>query len=171
MNSSYVTDVMMFGIKLKNKKTNLLNAITIFFLIVFDQFSKYLIENNFNLYESYELIRFLNITFIVNYGFAFGIFNDPNSSQVLIMIIIMIIIIYLIFLLIQTKSTIIKISFILILSGAIGNFIDRLLRGYVIDFIDLYISNYHWPAFNFADSYISIGFIIIMITILSGKKI
>ena len=67
MNSSYVTDVMMFGIKLKNKKTNLLNAITIFFLIVFDQFSKYLIENNFNLYESYELIRFLNITFIVLY--------------------------------------------------------------------------------------------------------
>ena len=162
---------MMFGINLKNTKVKLINYCSIFFLVLLDQLSKYLIEQNFNLFDSYFLFDFLNITFVVNYGFAFGIFNSPNTSQLIIILIIIGIIIYLIFLINQSQPKLIKYSFMMILAGALGNFIDRLSRGYVVDFIDIHILNYHWPAFNFADSYISIGFIIIMTSILFGKKI
>ena len=69
------------------------------------------------------------------------------------------------------KSKLVGIGFAIILAGAIGNLLDRILRGYVVDFLDFNIYNYHWPAFNLADSYISIGFIIIMISILLRKEI
>ena len=69
------------------------------------------------------------------------------------------------------NNKIISLSFTVIIAGAIGNLFDRISRGYVVDFLDFNISNYHWPAFNLADSYISIGFIVIMINILKGKKI
>ena len=70
----------------------------------------------------------------------------------------------------KTQDYIFRFSLVLILSGAFGNFIDRVFRGYVIDFIDIYISNYHWPAFNLADSSITIGFIIMMFNILFLNK-
>ncbi len=69
------------------------------------------------------------------------------------------------------NNKIISLSFTVIIAGAIGNLFDRISRGYVVDFLDFNISSYHWPAFNLADSYISIGFIVIMISILLGKKI
>ena len=69
------------------------------------------------------------------------------------------------------NNKIISLSFTVIIAGAIGNLFDRISRGYVVDFLDFNISNYHWPVFNLADSYISIGFIAIMISILLGKKI
>ena len=64
---------------------------------------------------------------------------------------------YVIFLIIKSESKLELIGLSLILGGAIGNGIDRLFNGHVIDFIDLYYRNFHWPAFNFADSFITVG--------------
>ena len=71
---------------------------------------------------------------------------------------------------IKTKSSKLSLSLSLIISGAIGNLIDRLNHEAVVDFIDIHIGNLHWPAFNFADSYITIGAFIYVFTIFTSQK-
>jgi len=150
------------------KKTSI---ITTFFLIIFfDQLTKILVIKNFQLYESLSILPFFNLTFIVNYGFAFGFLNNPSLNQIIVILIIFSIIAYFLYLLIKTQDQFFRFSLILVLSGAIGNFIDRVFHGFVIDFIDIHIGNYHWPAFNLADSSITIGFFLIMFNILFLNK-
>ena len=155
--------------KLSIKKN--ISIITTFFLIIFfDQLTKILVIKNFQLYESLSILPFFNLTFIVNYGFAFGFLNNPSLNQIIVILIIFSIIAYFLYLLIKTQDQFFQFSLILVLSGAIGNFIDRVFHGFVIDFIDIHIGNYHWPAFNLADSSITIGFFLIMFNILFLNK-
>jgi len=159
----------MFG-NLFNNKSNLNLLIFSIFLLIFDQVSKAMIVSQFDLYESIPVAPFFNLTFVVNYGFAFGFLNSPSLNQIIVSIVILSIIIYFLYLLIKTQDHFFKICLILILSGAVGNFLDRIFRGYVVDFIDIYVFNYHWPAFNIADSCISIGFVILIFNILFLNK-
>ena len=155
----------MFG-KHFNKRTTYL-FILYFLLVSFDQITKDLVINKLELYESSNLLPFLNFTFVVNYGFAFGFLNSPSLNQFIVSLVILSIILYFLYLLIKTLF---RFSLVLILSGALGNFLDRMIRGFVIDFIDIYISDYHWPAFNLADSWITIGFMILIFNILFLNK-
>ena len=159
----------MFG-NLFNNKSNIILIYLFIFLVILDQLTKYLVIQNFDLYESVKLLPVFNLTFVVNYGFAFGFLNNPSINQILVSIVILLIIIYFLYLLLKTQDKIFRLSLVFILSGAIGNFIDRIIRGFVIDFIDIYIGILHWPAFNIADSCISIGFVILMINILFLNK-
>ena len=155
--------------KLSIKKN--ISIITTFFLIIFfDQLTKILVIKNFQLYESLSILPFFNLTFIVNYGFAFGFLNNPSLNQIIVILVIFSIIVYFLYLLIKTQDQFFRFSLILVLSGAVGNFIDRVLHGFVIDFIDIYLGSYHWPAFNLADSSITLGFILIMFNILFLNK-
>lgn len=150
---------------------NNISIITYFFLIIFfDQLTKILVIKNFQLYESLSILPFFNLTFIVNYGFAFGFLNNPSLNQIIVILVIFSIIAYFLYLLIKTQDQFFRFSLILVLSGAVGNFIDRVLHGFVIDFIDIYLGSYHWPAFNLADSSITLGFILIMFNILFLNK-
>lgn len=150
---------------------NNISIITTFFLIIFfDQLTKILVIKNFQLYESLSILPFFNLTFIVNYGFAFGFLNNPSLNQIIVILVIFSIISYFLYLLIKTQDQFFRFSLILVLSGAVGNFIDRVLHGFVIDFIDIYLGSYHWPAFNLADSSITLGFILIMFNILFLNK-
>jgi signal peptidase II len=158
----------MFG---KHFNKNFIYLICLFFLLVLlDQTTKELVINKFKLYESLNMLPFLNFTFVVNYGFAFGFLNNPSINQLIVSLIIFSIILYFLYLLIRTQDHIFRFSLILILSGALGNFLDRIFRGFVVDFIDIYISKFHWPAFNLADSWITIGFMIMMFNILFLNK-
>jgi len=159
----------MFG-NLFNNKINFSLLILSIFLLIVDQSTKAIIVNRFDLFESIPIIPFFNLTFVVNYGFAFGFLNSPSLNQIIVSIVILSIIIYFLYLLIKTQDHIFKMCLVLILSGAIGNFIDRIFRGYVVDFIDIYVFNYHWPAFNIADSCISVGFVILIFNILFLNK-
>ena len=155
--------------KLSIKKN--ISIIIIFFLtIFFDQLTKILVIKNFQLYESLSILPFFNLTFVVNYGFAFGFLNNPSLNQIIVILVIFSIIAYFLYLLIKTQDRFFRFSLILVISGAIGNFIDRILYGFVIDFIDIYLGSYHWPAFNLADSSITLGFILIMFNILFLNK-
>ena len=129
-----------------------------------------MIVSQFDLYESISVAPFFNLTFVVNYGFAFGFLNSPSLNQIIVSTVILSIIIYFLYLLIKTQDRVFKICLVLILSGALGNFLDRIFRGYVVDFIDIYVFNYHWPAFNIADSCISVGFVILIFNILFLNK-
>ena len=159
----------MFGILFNNKF-----KFTLFFLsltlVILDQVTKALVINFFNLYDSVALLPMINLTFVVNYGFAFGLLNNPSLNQILVSLVILAIIIYFLYLLIKTQDKIFQLTLTLILAGALGNFIDRIFRGFVIDFIDIYIGKYHWPAFNIADSCITVGFVVLMINILFLNK-
>ena len=159
----------MFG-NLFNNKSNLNLLIFSIILLLFDQVSKAMIVSQFDLYESISVAPFFNLTFVVNYGFAFGFLNSPSLNQIIVSIVILSIIIYFLYLLIKTQDRVFKICLVLILSGALGNFLDRIFRGYVVDFIDIYVFNYHWPAFNIADSCISVGFVILISNILFLNK-
>ena len=159
----------MFGI-LFNNKFNLTLFFLFLTLVILDQFTKALVINFFDLYDSVVLLPIVNLTFVVNYGFAFGLLNNPSLNQILVSLVILAIIIYFLYLLIKTQDKIFQLTLTLILAGALGNFIDRIFRGFVIDFIDIYIGKYHWPAFNIADSCITVGFVVLMINILFLNK-
>ena len=159
----------MFGI-LFNNKFNLALFFLFLTLVILDQVTKALVINFFNLYDSVVLLPIVNLTFVVNYGFAFGLLNNPSLNQILVSLVIFAIIIYFLYLLIKTQDKIFQLTLTLILAGALGNFVDRIFRGFVIDFIDIYIGKYHWPAFNIADSCITVGFVILMINILFLNK-
>ena len=159
----------MFGNLFSNKSNS--NLIILFVLIlILDQITKFLVINNLDLYESIALLPILKLTFVVNYGFAFGFLNNPSLNQIFVSIIILIIIFYFLYLLIKTQDSIFRFTLVLILAGALGNFLDRIFRGFVIDFIDVYIGKYHWPAFNIADSCITVGFMILIVNILFLNK-
>ncbi len=153
-----------------NNKFNLNLFFLFLFLVTLDQITKALVISFFDLYESVSLFPIINLTFVVNYGFAFGLLNDPSLNQIVVSIVILLIISYFFYLLIKTQDKIFQFTLTLVLAGAMGNFLDRIFRGFVIDFIDIYIGQNHWPAFNIADSCITLGFIGLMINILFLNK-
>ena len=151
-------------------KKNISLIIIFFSIILFDQLTKILVIKNFQLYESMSIFPLFNLTFVVNYGFAFGFLNNSSLNQIIVICVIFSIIAYFLYLLFKTQDQFFRFSLILVLSGAVGNFIDRVIHGFVIDFIDIYLGSYHWPAFNIADSSITLGFILIMFNILFLNK-
>ena len=128
-------------------------------VVALDQITKYLAINYINPYDSIKILPFLHLVLVTNKGAAFGMFKHIGSSFFIAASVIAII--FVIYLLIRGKEDHLGLS--LILGGAIGNLIDRILYGSVVDFIDLSIGKYHWPAFNIADSALSVGVTIILL--------
>ena len=158
--------------KTRLKKIFFINAI----LILFDFISKQIVKNYFTFpFFKYEVIKgFFNLVYVKNRGVAFGLLRNLNGKHRDIFLIYLPLgIILIIFLYLISAKKISKFSFIgfnLIIAGAVGNLIDRYFYGYVVDFIDLYYKNFHWPAFNFADSYITIGTILLIIDGIYQKR-
>ncbi len=146
------------------KKKYIIFSLTIILLTLFDQISKIIVVNNFELYDSVVLINnFLKFYYLKNTGASFGILS---GKMVLIILINLIMIIYLIREIINHKeSNLLLVSSSLIISGAFGNLIDRVFRGSVIDFISFTIFNREMPVFNLADTFITIGVILYIIMI------
>ena len=130
-------------------------------IIALDQWSKWAIKTSFNLYESKPVIQdFLHFTYVTNDGMAFGL-SFPGGKHVLLIMTILLTGFIVGFLWKEKNGhPLIKYGLALILSGAIGNLIDRLLYGKVVDFLDVMIGNFHWYIFNIADSSVTIGMIL-----------
>ena len=141
-----------------------MNFWIITFVILLDQASKVLVLKS-ALYLPIQITPFLDITLAYNRGISFGVFNDSHRMVHLGLIMVNALITgYLIHLLRQTNHKLSRIALCLIIGGAIGNIIDRLWHGAVIDFLDFYLFNYHWYTFNIADSAIVIGATILIWT-------
>ena len=125
------------------------------FIVLIDQFTKYLILYNKKLFINKDFLLF-KLDFVKNYGAAFNILSGSRIFLSLISIIFSLLLIYLIFRK-KTLSSFDLYSYSFILGGTIGNGIDRILKGFVIDFINLNFINF--PVFNIADISINIGFI------------
>jgi signal peptidase II len=141
-----------------------------------DQAAKFIIKSNLALYDRIEVIKgFFQITHVRNSGAVWGILSDHPGQWVSLVItglsIVALVIIFYYFLKLEAKCTFELTSLSFIIGGALGNNIDRVIRGYVIDFIDMYIKNHHWPTYNIADSFITIGVILLIISIWREKCI
>ncbi|MDP5187042.1 MAG: signal peptidase II [Alishewanella sp.] len=129
-------------------------------LILLDQLTKQLVHQQMALFDSIELLPFFNLTYVRNYGAAFSFLSDAGGWQrwfftgIAIGISVVIAV-----WMSRLKRQEIKLSLALslVLAGAMGNLIDRSIYGYVIDFFHLYYQDWHYPAFNIADSVICIG--------------
>ena len=135
-------------------------------LVTIDQISKYLIEANLNLYESVKIFILLDFTFIKNFGGAFNLFNDATLDIGIIFIFLVSLICLYLLLAIFTNLVFKKIKFreriywSVILAGGLGNLLDRVYRGYVVDFIDITFNPY---VFNLADCFVTLGIIFLII--------
>ena len=143
------------------------------FFVLIDQFSKFLVSLH---WDSAKVNEYLNIVYVKNSGLILGLFSSVDPSIMFfiyfaLFVLAMLIITKFVFLDPAMRNN--EMGFYILVffySGTIGNTIDRMFRGYVIDFIDIHIDNFHWPAFNFADSYITIGAFIYIFTIFTSQK-
>jgi signal peptidase II len=141
-------------------------------VIVLDQWSKNLAKVYLQEYERWNLSNFIDLTLIYNKGIAFSMFDYESGMQVLPLIILTLAAIsFFIFLLIKDRWSLLEeIGILFLIGGAIGNLIDRILQGSVTDFILVYYNNFYFPAFNFADSFITIGILLLLSMELLNKK-
>ncbi|MDD1607747.1 MAG: signal peptidase II [Methylococcaceae bacterium] len=133
--------------------------------LVLDQGSKLIVDHSMQLYQSIPLLPFFNLTYVRNMGAAFSFLSEAGGWQRwffagLALVISLVITVWLSRL--QKHETLLAAALSLILGGAVGNLIDRLAYGYVIDFLDVYYGTWHWPAFNIADSAITLGVVLML---------
>lgn len=133
-------------------------------IVALDQWSKWAIKTSFQLYETKPVIQdFFHFTYVTNDGMAFGL-SFPGGKHILLVMTILLTGFIIGFLWKEKDGhPFVKYGLALILSGAIGNLIDRLFYGKVVDFLDLMVGNFHWYIFNLADSAVTIGMVLFVL--------
>jgi len=135
-------------------------------VIVIDQVTKRVVDTTMQLYQSIELIPYFQLTYLRNQGAAFSFLSSAGGWQRWFFIGLAVIAsVFICFWLkkLNRNQRWEAIAWSLVLGGALGNLIDRILYGYVIDFLDVYVGDWHWPAFNVADSAITVGVVMLLI--------
>lgn len=143
-------------------------------VVFFDQLTKQIIIKSLTIYETVPVIQgFFDLVHVRNRGMAFGIMNDAKSNSgtwlLLAMSSVAIVLLLVWFFRLKDEGVFFTLSLSLILGGAVGNIIDRLRFGEVVDFLDVYVGAYHWPAFNVADAAITVGTFMIAANLLFAR--
>ena len=143
-------------------------------IVILDQITKMIARNNLQLFEQKHFLTFWNWTLAYNQGAAFSLFADQGGWQRIFFGVLAVgVSVGLVFYILnKVYSKITGVAICFILGGAIGNLVDRIMFGQVTDFIDWYYSAHHWPAFNVADSFITVGVTLMIIESIffSNKK-
>lgn len=143
-------------------------------VLILDQFTKLLADTLLVMHEPVSLLPFLDLAKAYNAGAAFSFLSQADGWQrwffVGITLFVAVVIVLWLARLSPSQRRI-GLALSLVLGGAIGNLVDRLVYGHVIDFIDLYYGSWHWPTFNVADSAITVGAVLLVLdSLLSGRK-
>lgn len=142
-----------------NLKQKNISFLFLTFLIFFsDQITKQIVKSQISYDEIKEVLPFLNIVYVENRGSAFGLFKFLGNDFFIIFTLLALFVLF--FLFIRDRHN--KFIYSLLIAGALGNLFDRIQYGYVIDFIDIFIGRFHWPAFNIADSALTVGLFLII---------
>ena len=131
------------------------------FVVLLDQITKYLARTRIHPLESIELLPVLNLVSVRNQGAAFGMFSSLGNNFFIVISVAAVL--FMLWVIVTAKED--YRVFSLLAGGAIGNLIDRATLGYVVDFIDVSVSGHHWPAFNVADSALSLGIVFLMLNL------
>ena len=161
--------------KIRWMESGLLMLPFVFLVLLLDQVSKEIVSFLFTYGHRYEVMPSFNIYLVHNPGAAFSLFADWGGYQRWVLAgfsaIVSCALLYFMRCASWTESRLYCVSLALLLAGALGNLVDRALLGYVVDFIDLYWQNWHWPAFNVADASITIGALLLLLdTTLQPKQ-
>ncbi len=143
-------------------------------ILPLDQWTKYLVLQHMELQQSRTLVQhYLNLVYVQNPGAAFGIFADSALRVPFLSGIALLAVAVIVWVLprLGAEQRWQKLGLVLVVPGALGNLIDRLRFGYVIDFIDVHWYQYHWPAFNVADSAISVGVAFMLVDMLRPARV
>lgn len=135
-------------------------------IVILDQATKYLADRFISPFDTLEILPFLNLVHVRNKGAAFGILSNIGNTAFIFISLAAVIVIFI--MLIKGKED--RLSLSLILGGAVGNLIDRIFRGFVVDFVDIFVGRYHWPAFNVADSALTVGIGLIFIRLFISSR-
>jgi len=144
-------------------------------VLLLDRLAKWAIASNIALHDSIVVIPgFFRLTHVQNTGAAFGLFAESSAQWKVGALVSFSILALIVVSALLWKNghalTTTSIGLSLILGGAMGNLWDRMVSGHVVDFLDFYVGNYHWPAFNVADSAIVIGAILLVSEIIFAKS-
>ena len=153
-------------------KTNKFNYLIYLFIVVslvsLDQYIKSIILNYFELYQSKTIIDgFFSLTYVQNFGAGFSIMQNARTTFLIITPICLVGFTYLF---IKSNDKLSKTALLLMISGTIGNFIDRIVRIYVVDFLDFIIFGWDFPIFNVADIFLTIGVCLYIIALIKEEK-
>jgi len=149
------------------------------FVFILDRVTKILIETYMTTADSYDLIPgFFSLVYAENRGMAFGLMaeGDVEWRSALLVGITALVLAFVIAMLWQRSSTgmaasrLTRLGLSLVLGGAMGNLYDRLVKGAVTDFLDFYLGSYHWPAFNVADSALTVGVTLILFDMWRSRR-
>ena len=142
------------------------------FVILFDQLSKMIVLDRCLEHEIIEVCPLFNLFLTFNKGVSLSMLTSNSAYAPIALSVFAILVSGLLIYWIQKENNkLARVGLALILGGAIGNVIDRIRFGAVVDFLDFYIGDYHWPAFNIADSAICIGvFILLIASFKKGEK-
>jgi len=134
-------------------------------VIVLDQYSKWLVLQHFELYQNLRLSSWFNLTLAYNTGAAFSFLNDAGGWQRWLFVVLAVVITGVLTVWLQRARHLHmqSLALALIIGGAVGNVIDRIRLGHVIDFIDWHYRDWHWPVFNIADSAITVGVLLLIL--------
>ncbi len=144
-----------------------------FLVVVLDQLTKLWAQSALQYHQPIPVMPMFNLTLAYNTGAAFSFLSDAGGWQRWFFIVLTLIICGIILRWIwnmRAQERLHAAALALILGGAIGNLIDRVWLGYVIDFIDIYYQRYHWPIFNIADSAITVGVILLMYDLFVNQR-
>ncbi len=138
-------------------------------IVALDQLTKWCVMRTFELHESVSVVEgVFNLTYVRNSGAAFGMFAGlPATVRVPLFVVVSIgALVMLVVLLrgLRPEQRVLRVALAAVLGGAVGNVIDRIRYGEVVDFLDVYWRQYHWPAFNVADSCITVGVVVMLVT-------
>ncbi len=148
------------------KKRAIIGLAILVAVLALDLFTKYLAHAHLALGQQIELLPFFQLVHVRNMGAAFGMFGSMGNGFFIGVSLFAIVL--LVWLFIRNEMNYIGLS--LVMGGAIGNLADRVMLGYVRDFLDFYIGSYHWPAFNVADAALTVGIGIMLISPFFEKK-
>ncbi|AOF53556.1 signal peptidase II [Rodentibacter caecimuris] len=142
-------------------------------VFVLDLFTKYLVVQKFDLYESVNILPVFNLTYVRNYGAAFSFLADHDGWQKYFFIVLAIGISLMLMYFLKKNTAGQKLqnsAYALIIGGALANMVDRTYHGFVVDFLDFYWDIYHYPVFNIADVAICIGAGLLMLDAFKSEK-
>ena len=151
----------------------LINIFFIFLIFLFDRVSKIYIINLDKKLLGSEIFssKYLNISLIWNEGIAFGLMSFDQENLYNLLTILIILIIFFIFLMTLKNSGLKKLALMMILGGALGNVVDRIIYKAVPDFIDFHVGNFHWFIFNVSDIFITLGVIwMVILELIDNSK-
>jgi len=142
-------------------------------IVALDQVSKQLVEASLMVYETIPILPYFNLTLAYNEGAAFSFLSDQGGWQrwFFTLVAAVVVIVLGVWLSRLKHERLLAVSLSLVIGGALGNLLDRLFIGHVIDFLDFFYQSYHWPAFNVADMAITLGVVLMFVDAFVGRKV